>query len=87
MAGFLSKLFGRGGSSTKKYEDIYLTARYRVGQSTEYAFRQAVDASVKEGAFSDAASAADALYDLVLPKTEPEDKADLEKARSRIKLV
>lgn len=82
--GFLSKLFGKGGG-TKKYEDIYLTARYKVGQSTEYAFKQAVDAGVKDGVWQTAAAGAEALYQLVLPKTEPEDKADLEKAKNRIK--
>lgn len=84
MAGFLSKLFGKGGN-IKKYEDIFLTARYKVGQSTEYAFKQAVDAGVKDGFWENAPAGAAALYQLVVSKIEPEDKADLEKAKNRIK--
>jgi hypothetical protein len=84
MAGFLSKLFGKGGN-TKKYEDIFLTGHYKVGQSTEYAFKMAVDAGVKDGVWQTAAAGAEALYQIVISKIEPEDKADLDKAKNRIK--
>jgi hypothetical protein len=83
--GFFARLFGKGGGGTKKYEDIFLTAHYRMKQSVEYAFKQAVEASVQDGVFEDRVTAADALYEAVLPQTEPEDKAELEKAKSRIK--
>lgn len=83
--GFLSKLFSKKGSNIKKYEDIFMTAHYRVGQSVEYAFKQAVDAGVKDGAFASAAAGAEALYNALISKVEPEDKADLEKAKARIK--
>ncbi|HHT25998.1 MAG TPA: hypothetical protein GXZ82_01945 [Firmicutes bacterium] len=82
--GFFSKLFGKGGNM-KKYEDIYLQGRYTFKQSTEYAFKQAVDTGVKDGFWSSAAEGAEALYQAVLSKTEQEDKADLEKAKNRIK--
>lgn len=82
--GFLSKLFGKG-NNLKKYEDIYIQGRYTFKQSVEYAFKQAVDMGVKDGVWSSAAEGAEALYQAVLPKTEHEDKADLEKAKNRIK--
>jgi hypothetical protein len=87
MAGFFSKLFGKR-TSTKKYEDVFMTARYRVGQSVEYAFTQAVDLAVREGAFSSRAEAAEKLYEVLLPKAEKEEKADaadLLKAKNKIK--
>jgi hypothetical protein len=82
--GFLSRLFGRGGGGIKKYEDMFMQAHYQFKQSVEYAFRNSVDAGVKDGAFENVEAGAETLYNAVLPKIEPEDKAELEKAKSRI---
>lgn len=87
MAGFLGKLFGKG-NSTKKYEDIFWMAHYRVGQSVEYAFQQAVYAAVNDGVFEDQLAAAEKLYEILRPRVEAEDSADLpalDKAKARIK--
>lgn len=81
--GFLSKLFGKG-KSTKKYEDIYFQAR-RMGQSVEYAFKQAVDNAVQDGLYESKPVAAKELLALIQPNAEPEDRPGLEKAVSRIK--
>lgn len=82
--GLLSKLFGRGGGGIKKYEDMFMQAHYTFKQSVEYAFRNSVDAGVKDGAFDSLEAGAETLYNALISKIEPEDKADLEKAKSRI---
>lgn len=87
MAGFFGKLFGRG-ANTKKYEDIFWMAHYKVGQSVEYAFQQAVDAAVNDGVFEEPVAAAEKLYEILKPRVEAEDPKDipaLDKAKSRIK--
>ncbi len=82
--GFLSRLFGGGNKGTKKYEDIFFGA-IKIGQSVEYAFRQAVDAAVNDKVFADRKEAAQKLYEAILPKAEPEHKNDLNRAVARIK--
>ncbi len=87
MAGFLSKLFGKGGS-TKKYEEIFSSAHYGVKQSLEYSFQQAVDAAVADGVFATPVEAAAKLYDAVKPKVEAEDPKELpllDKAKAKVK--
>lgn len=81
---FFSRLFGNKGKSTKKYEDIYFQAR-KMGQSVEYAFKQAVDRGVSEGVFESAAAGAPILFELVKPNAEKEDVPGLEKALNRMK--
>ncbi|HHV62765.1 MAG TPA: hypothetical protein GXX51_09030 [Firmicutes bacterium] len=83
MAGFLSGLFG-GKKGTKKYEDIFTTAK-KMGQSIEYAFRQAVDASVADKVFKDKSEACDKLLEVLLPKVDSELHPALRKACERIK--
>jgi len=87
MAGFLSKVFGKG-TSTKKYEDIFTLAHYRVGQSIEYAFQQAVTAAVSDGVFESSTAAAEKLFEVLKPKVEAEDPKELpalEKAKNKAK--
>ena len=84
--GFLSKLFRRSGGGPKKYEDMFMQAHYQFKQSVEYAFRSAVEAGVKDGVFENAQAGAETLYDALISKIEPEDKADLEKAKSLINI-
>lgn len=81
--GLLARIFGRG-KSTKKYEDIYFQAR-KMGQSIEYAFKQAVDMAVKDGLYESAPEAAKELHAAIEPNAEAEDRPGLEKAVSRIK--
>jgi len=81
---FLSKLFGSKGKSTKKYEDIYFQAR-KIGQSVEYAFKQAVENAVADGVFESRAAAAQQLYELIKPRVEREDLPSLEKALAKTK--
>jgi|LSQX01.2.fsa_nt_gb hypothetical protein len=83
--GFLSKLFRRSGGGTKKYEDMFMEAHYTFKQSVEYAFKTAVEAGVKDGVFESAEAGAETLYNALIDKIEPEDKAELEKAKSRIR--
>lgn len=82
--GFLSKLFGGKGKSTRKYEQIYSQAR-RMGQSVEYAFKQAVDSSVADGVFASTSEAAVELHQVIKPQAEREDHAGLDKALNRMK--
>lgn len=81
--GLFAKIFGKG-KSTKKYEDIYFQAR-KMGQSVEYAFKQAVDMSVKDGVYASAVDAAKELHATIEPNAEAEDRPGLEKAVARIK--
>lgn len=81
---FLARLFGGGKKSTKKYEDIYFQAR-KMGQSVEYAFKQAVDRAVAEGLYASASEGAQALYEAIKPNAEQEDLPNLEKALNRMK--
>lgn len=82
--GIFSKLFSKKGKSTRKYEQIYSQAR-RMGQSVEYAFKQAVDSAVADGVFSSTSEAAQELYNVILPQAEQEDRPGLEKALNRMK--
>lgn len=84
MAGFLSKLFGGGGNKgTKKYEDIFFGA-LRMGQSAEYAFKQAIDSAMADKVFNSRKEAAQKLHELVLPRVEEaEHKTGLAKALAR----
>lgn len=82
--GIFSRLFGGKGKSTRKYEDIYLQAR-KMNQSSEYAFKQAVDRAVEEGVFATATEAADELFKALQPRVDKDDLPNLEKARAKIK--
>lgn len=82
--GLFGKLFGGKGKSTKKYEQIYFQAR-RMGQSVEYAFKQAVESAVADGVYASKAEGAAELYEVVKPNAEREDLPGLEKALNRMK--
>lgn len=81
---FLGRLFGNKGKSTKKYEQIYFQAR-KMGQSVEYAFKQAVDSAVADGVYASPAEGGPALFEVVQPNAEREDVPGLQKALNRMK--
>ncbi len=82
--GIFSRLFGKRGKSTRKYEDIYLQAR-RMKQSPEYAFKQAVDRAVEEGVFASSSEAAQELYEPLKAQVDQEELPALEKAYNKVK--
>lgn len=82
--GIFSRLFGKQGKSTRKYEDIYLQAR-RMKQSPEYAFKQAVDRAVEEGVFASSSEAAQELYEALKAQVDQEELPALEKAYNKVK--
>jgi hypothetical protein len=75
--GLISKLFNK--NPNYKYEQIYFDAR-SMGQSVQYAFKQAVDAAVKAGLYTTPAEAAKVLYQGIEPDAEQEDLPNLSKA-------
>lgn len=78
--GFLSKLFGK--KTTKKYENIFMQAT-GMNQSVPYAFKQAIDAGIRDGVFSSEQDGAKQLYEKLAPVIDKELKDDLEKAYKR----
>ncbi|NLG84517.1 MAG: hypothetical protein GX493_07945 [Firmicutes bacterium] len=76
-------LFGKK-NPYKKYEDLFFAAT-KMGQSVEYAFKQAVNAGITDKAFADQAEASQKLYESLLPRVDYEQKAPLEKAYQKLK--
>lgn len=80
--GFFSRLFGGKKKSTKKYEEIYLQAR-KMNQSVEYAFRQAVENAVRDGVYSSRDEAVEALWEILEPQVDPDDREDFNRAKEK----
>ena len=78
-------LFGKK-NPFKRYTDIFFAAT-KMGQSVEYALKQAIDAGIADGVFTDRADGCAKLYELLAPIVDYEQKAPLEKAHNRLKDV
>ncbi len=76
-------LFGKK-SPLKKYEDLFFVAT-KMGQSVEYALKQAIDLGVSDKVFADRTDACQKLYEALSPKVELEQRTPLEKAYNRMK--
>lgn len=83
MAGLFSRFFG-GKKGYKKYEDIFKSAT-KMGQSVEYAFKQAADSAMADGVFQDKKEAYDKLYEAISSKIDPEKLPELQKAKDKLK--
>lgn len=83
MPGFLSGLFGGGKKRPyKKYEDLVNQA-LKIGQSTEYAFKQAIDVAVKDGVFQSQREACEKLFEAISASIDPEYLPELKSAREK----
>jgi hypothetical protein len=60
-------------------------ASTKIGQSVEYAMKQALDAGIADGVFTDRADGCEKLYEILAPTVDYEQKAPLEKAYNRLK--
>ena len=76
-------LFGKK-SPTKKYEDLFFAAT-KMGQSVEYAMKQAIEMGIADKAFADRSDACQQLFEALAPKVDYEQKAPLEKAYNKLK--
>ncbi len=76
-------LFGKK-NPYKKYEDLFFAA-VKMGQSVEYAFKQAINAGVADKVFTDQNDACEKLYAALTGKVDYEQKAPLEKAYQKLK--
>ena len=76
-------LFGKK-STLQKHTDLFFAA-VKMGQSVEYAMKQAIDNGLTDRVFANRADGAEKLYAELAPKVEPEDKQALEKAYNRQK--
>lgn len=76
-------LFGKK-NPYKKYEDLFFAAT-KMGQSVEYALKQAINAGVADKVFADQTDGCQKLYEALAPKVDYEQKAPLEKAYQKLK--
>lgn len=76
-------LFGKK-NPLKKYEDLFFAAT-KMGQSVEYALKQAVEMGVNDKVFADRADACQQLYESLSTKVDYEQKTPLEKAYNKLK--
>ena len=76
-------LFGKK-SPYKKYEDLFFAAT-KMGQSIEYAVKQAINAGVEDKVFAGQVDGCQKLYEVLAPKVDYEQKAPLEKAYNKLK--
>ncbi len=76
-------LFGKK-SPYKKYEDLFFAAT-KMGQSVEYALKQAINAGVADKVFASQVDGCQKMYDELAPKVDFEQKAPLDKAYNKLK--
>ncbi len=76
-------LFGKK-NPYKKYEDLFFAAT-KMGQSVEYALKQAINAGVEDKVFTGQVDGCQKLYDELAPKVDLEQKAPLDKAYNKLK--
>lgn len=76
-------LFGKK-SPYKKYVDLFFAAT-KMGQSVEYALKQAINAGVGDKVFTAQVDGCQKLYDELAPQVDFEQKAPLEKAYNKLK--
>jgi len=76
-------LFGKK-PSYKKYEDLFFAAT-KMGQSVEYALKQAIDLGIADKVFTDRVDACQKLYEALAPRVELEQRTPLEKAYNKLK--
>ncbi|MGE5528008.1 MAG: hypothetical protein ACM3X6_02565 [Patescibacteria group bacterium] len=76
-------LFGKK-NPFKRYEEMFFAAT-KMGQSVEYALKQAIDAGIADKVFADRVQGCQQLYESLAPKVDYEQKAPLEKAYGRLK--
>lgn len=76
-------LFGKK-DPLKKYTDLFFAAT-KMGQSAEYAMKQAINIGITDKVFTDQADGCQKLYEALAPKVDYEMKAPLEKAYNKLK--
>ena len=68
----------------KRYVDLFFAAT-KIGQSVEYALKQAINAGIEDKVFANQTEGCQQLYEILAAKVDYEVKAPLEKAYNRLK--